>query len=666
MPLGIFGGSSKDSGPKLQPLTSTEEKPQSKKEKGISGISNNISSDSKDLKGTTVKLNKKTFTIERKLAEGGFAIVYLVNDKHSRNYALKRQLVRDDPRQVEACRTEIQIVKNLNGHKNIVAYVDHQLSVNKVGIYDYMLLTVYYPAVARLHHSKTPVIHRDLKVENVLIDQRSGSEKSVYILCDFGSSTTKVLSKEHFTHEIQRYTTLSYRAPEMIDLYSGIPIDTKSDMWALGILLYKLCYFLLPFGESALAIQSGLFTFPDSPPISDEIKAIINLLLTLNALHRPNIYQASHLAFFAADRKCPVYNIERSLRIELSEAVQILKMRNKLGSDYARLYEKAFNDFEAQRRRHTAPSVGRGASDSCEERQRRDEVGRASIGEGLIPKTTELPTFADRPDDSADGSSSTVSMSTEGVIVNTTSFQYAETHRRATTTSVNPRLRPKPQTTIANTTPMSQRKSSNRGGEIPFTSQQPIPAPANRTTLRVAAVETDSTMCDFLQKSDALQQRESLPPRLNSAFRPYTLTYDQRESNVSVDANKLNLALQTMDGNAFESSNPFIQMSASTTDRHMDDNTFGECFDKMRRSCVIDQQLYTDCKDADGQPFLFSFIRENVSQGCPSSYDKETWQRLFSTTTKQHGDLTLDLRSYKTREHHKITHSRSYATLGDY
>uniref|UniRef100_A0A914GTJ7 non-specific serine/threonine protein kinase n=1 Tax=Globodera rostochiensis TaxID=31243 RepID=A0A914GTJ7_GLORO len=584
MPLGIFGGSSKDSGPKLQPLTSTEEKPQSKKEKGVSGISNNISSDSKDLKGTTVKLNKKTYTIERKLAEGGFAIVYLVNDKHSRNYALKRQLVRDDPRQVEACRTEIQIVKNLNGHKNIVAYVDHQLSVNKVGIYDYMLLTVYYPAnvlqlmnsrlllnkwlsmreilnifcdmceaVARLHHSKTPVIHRDLKVENVLIDQRSVQRQKC---------SRKSISR---MEEIQRYTTLSYRAPEMIDLYSGIPIDTKSDMWALGILLAD---------------------------------SIINLLLTLNALHRPNIYQASHLAFFAADRKCPVYNIERSLRIELSEAVQILKMRNKLGSDYARLYEKAFNDFEAQRRRHTAPSVGRGASDSCEERHRRDEVGRASTGEGLVPKSTELPTFADRPDDSADGSFSTISMSAEGVIVNTTSFQYAETHRRATTTSVNPRLRPKPQTTIANTTPMSQRKSSNGGGEIPLTSQQPIPAPANRTTLRVAAVETDSTMCDFLQKSDALEQRESLPPRLNSAFRPYTLTYDQRESNVSVDANKLNLALQTM-------------MSASTTDRHMDDNTFGECFDKMRRSCVIDQQLYTDCKDADG---------------CPSSYDKETWQ----------------------------------------
>lgn len=84
-------------------------------------------------------------------------------------------------------------------------------------------------AVARLHHSRTPVCHRDLKLENILIDQRSGSEKPVYVLCDFGSATTKVLSRETHTieqmeDEIKRYTTLSYRAPEMVDLFSGVPI----------------------------------------------------------------------------------------------------------------------------------------------------------------------------------------------------------------------------------------------------------------------------------------------------------------------------------------------------------------------------------------------------------------------------------------------------------
>jgi AP2-associated kinase len=149
---------------------------------------------------------------------------------------------------------------------------------------------------ARLHHSKTPVIHRDLKVENILIDRRTNIGRPIYVLCDFGSATTKVLTKEHYTHafmeeEIQRYTTLSYRSPEMIDLFTGIPIglwinivsllstiilDTKIDIWAMGILLYKLCYFALPFGESALAIQSGLFTFPELPQIPDSIKAVIS------------------------------------------------------------------------------------------------------------------------------------------------------------------------------------------------------------------------------------------------------------------------------------------------------------------------------------------------------------------------------------------------------
>ena len=50
----------------------------------------------------------------------------------------------------------------------------------------------------------------------------------------------------------------------MIDLYSNKPINTKSDIWALGCLLYKLCYYSTPFGESLLAIQEGRFTLPDN------------------------------------------------------------------------------------------------------------------------------------------------------------------------------------------------------------------------------------------------------------------------------------------------------------------------------------------------------------------------------------------------------------------
>jgi hypothetical protein len=80
----------------------------------------------------------------------------------------------------------------------------------------------------------------------------------------------------------------------------------------------------LPFAESALAIQSGLLTFPENPQIPDSIKAIISwfflldliknkildLMLTLSARHRPNIFQTAYLAFSASGQKCPIHNIE--------------------------------------------------------------------------------------------------------------------------------------------------------------------------------------------------------------------------------------------------------------------------------------------------------------------------------------------------------------------
>ena len=56
------------------------------------------------------------------------------------------------------------------------------------------------------------------------------------MLCDFGSATPYTLNPgtqgvSQIAEEIARYTTLSYRSPEMIDLYEGRPITTKADIW---------------------------------------------------------------------------------------------------------------------------------------------------------------------------------------------------------------------------------------------------------------------------------------------------------------------------------------------------------------------------------------------------------------------------------------------------
>lgn len=44
---------------------------------------------------------------------------------------------------------------------------------------------------------------------------------------------------------------------------------------ALGCLLYRLCFFTLPFGESSLAIQSGKFTIPDDSVFHKYIHSLI-------------------------------------------------------------------------------------------------------------------------------------------------------------------------------------------------------------------------------------------------------------------------------------------------------------------------------------------------------------------------------------------------------
>ena len=73
-------------------------------------------------------------------------------------------------------------------------------------------------ALAHMHSQTPPIVHRDLKPENVLI---AGGH---FKLCDFGSATTKTLTPGDgcttgdAEEEIGKFTTLPYRAPEMVDL----------------------------------------------------------------------------------------------------------------------------------------------------------------------------------------------------------------------------------------------------------------------------------------------------------------------------------------------------------------------------------------------------------------------------------------------------------------
>lgn len=139
--------------------------------------------------------------------------------------------------------------------------------------------------VAAMHNLKPALLHRDLKVENIL-----QSSAISYKLCDFGSATPVMARPPANNAEVRvleadlnRHTTLQYRAPEMIDPYLRRPIDEKSDVWALGVLLYKLCYYTTPFEEHGpLAILNVQYRIPPYPVYSSQMNGLIGMSLLVS------------------------------------------------------------------------------------------------------------------------------------------------------------------------------------------------------------------------------------------------------------------------------------------------------------------------------------------------------------------------------------------------
>lgn len=291
--------------------------------------------------GRGFTVGRHQVTVEELVAEGGFSTVFLVRTHGGIRCALKRMYVNNVP-DLNICKREITIMKELSGHKNIVGYLDCAINSASDNVWEILILMEYCragqvvnqmnqrlqsgfseaevlrifcdscEAVARLHQCKTPIVHRDLKVENILLNDNGN-----YVLCDFGSATNRFLNPQKdgvniVEEEIKKYTTLSYRAPEMINLYGGKTITTKADIWALGCLLYKLCFFTLPFGESQVAICDGSFTIPDNSRYDHKLHCLIRYMLEPDQERRPDIYQVSYFAFRLAKRECPVPNVYNS------------------------------------------------------------------------------------------------------------------------------------------------------------------------------------------------------------------------------------------------------------------------------------------------------------------------------------------------------------------
>ncbi|XP_043280585.1 testis-specific serine/threonine-protein kinase 4-like [Venturia canescens] len=121
------------------------------------------------------------------------------------------------------------------------------------------------------------VVHRDIKCENLLMDQEYNIK-----LSDFGFARGQMKPKNGVVILSETFCgSYAYASPEIL---RGIPYQPQlSDAWSLGVVLYAMVYGCLPFDDTNFAhllkqVQSKV-TFPKAPKISSECRSLIMRIL---------------------------------------------------------------------------------------------------------------------------------------------------------------------------------------------------------------------------------------------------------------------------------------------------------------------------------------------------------------------------------------------------
>ena len=244
------------------------------------------------------------------LGEGSFGKAYLCENLSDNSHCVIKQIPLDglDEHEKKETYNEVLILKKVN-HSNIIKFIDvfkkskpintlnivteyaddgdlnqkiEKLRQKKSPLTEKEIINYLIQICLALNHiHKKKIIHRDIKSGNIFLT-KGGLVK----LGDFGISKG---FKNTWEKAKSKVGTPYYLSPEIIN---SKPYDSKSDIWALGVLLYEMMTFKMPFNANSLPALSlkilrGIYQCPSSYYSKDLIN-LVKQCLTIEPKRRPS------------------------------------------------------------------------------------------------------------------------------------------------------------------------------------------------------------------------------------------------------------------------------------------------------------------------------------------------------------------------------------------
>jgi len=216
-----------------------------------------------------------SYKLLQQIGEGGFGVVYMAEQEEPvrRRVALKLIKPGMDSREVIARFEAERQALALMDHPNIARVLDAGATdsgrpyfvmelVKGTTITEYcdqndlnpsQRLELFLSVCRAVQHAhQKGVIHRDIKPSNVMITLHDG--QPVVKVIDFGVAKAinqRLTEKTMFTNYGQMVGTPTYMSPEQAEM-SGLDVDTRTDIYSLGVLLYELLTGTTPFDRKRL------------------------------------------------------------------------------------------------------------------------------------------------------------------------------------------------------------------------------------------------------------------------------------------------------------------------------------------------------------------------------------------------------------------------------